>query len=334
MLTSWLQKVCPFPLAKLEEIPGDASFRRYFRLENEQSSYIVMDASLQLDCCESFVAIAAALAQLGIAVPHILAEDLQQGYLLITDLGNRVYLKELCPDNADALYKQALHTLALLQTCREVPHWTLPNFDGPFMQQELAEFNRWFLEGYLKKSLSQGEHSLLKQVFTQLIEKAVQQPQVFIHRDYHSANLMVLPHPTQGIETGVLDFQDACRGPITYDLVSLLRDCYIDWPDEQVYGWVAYYYQYLRARGQLATVTFESFKQWFDWMGIQRHLKASFIFARKFLRDHTHRYLQHLPRTLGYVLAVSQRYPELADFHAYISEIVTLLTPGSVTCVP
>lgn len=315
-LQQWLQQVCAFPLGTLDEIPGDASFRRYYRLKNGQQSYMVMDASLQMDCCEPYVAIAKALRAMGVMVPEIMAHDLKQGYMLISDFGDRLYLKELQADNADSLYKKAMDSLSLLQTCRTVKGWSLPAFDQHFMQRELDKCELWFLNRYMTSTAGQDK-KMLQQAFTRLTETASQQEQVFTHRDYHSANLMIIPHAGPGI----LDFQDACTGPVTYDLVSLLRDCYIDWPDEQVYRWVSYYYDRLRDQQQLATVSLDQFKQWFDWMGMQRHLKASFIFARKYLRDNTTRYLQYLPRTLNYVVTASERYPEFQDFHAYMREL-------------
>lgn len=317
ILTQWLQENCSFPIDALQEIPGDASFRRYFRLQSGAQSYMVMDASQQRDCFEPFLAIAKALLTLGVSVPEILAQDLAQGFMLISDFGDRQYLNTLNPSNADALYKTALDSLVLLQACPEVPGWTLPAFNERFMQTELREFKHWFLEGYLNRSFSTQEQNLLKSTFNQLCESAEEQTQVFIHRDYHSANLMLLP--TQGV--GILDFQDACTGPITYDLVSLLRDCYIDWPEEKVRQWVAYYYDRLRENQLLKTVSCDQFTRWFDLMGLQRHMKALFIFARKYLRDQTPRYLKYLPRTLNYLVKISERYPELQAFHSFAGNL-------------
>lgn len=312
-LTQWLQQSCTFPIDALREIPGDASFRRYFRLYSGTQSYMVMDASQQRDCFEPYVAIAKALCSLGVTVPQIMAQDLGRGFMLISDFGDTQYLTELQTHNADGLYKTAMDSLALIQACRKVDDWSLPAFDQTFMQRELGEFNSWFLEKYLKLSFSVQDREMLQSTFSQLSAAANQQTQVFIHRDYHSANLMVLPDK----KVGVLDFQDACIGPVTYDLVSLLRDCYIDWPDEQVQSWVAYYYSSLCERHVLQAVSFDQFLQWFDWMGMQRHMKALFIFARKYLRDHTTRYLKFMPRTLNYIVKVSARYPELGAFHIY-----------------
>lgn len=317
ILTEWLQENCSFPIDTLQEIPGDASFRRYFRLQSGSQSYMVMDASKQRDCFEPYLAIARALLALGVKVPEIMAQDLARGFMLISDFGDSQYLNTLSHANADTLYKTALDSLTLVQSCREVPGWALPAFDARFMQNELSEFKHWFLERYLNLSLSTKEEGLLQTTFSQLCQSAEQQTQVFIHRDYHSANLMVLP----GKSVGILDFQDACIGPITYDVVSLLRDCYIDWPDEKVQEWLGYYYAHLREHELLQTVSFDQFTQWFDLMGLQRHMKALFIFARKYLRDSTSRYLQYLPRTLNYVVKISERYPQLQNFHAFARDL-------------
>jgi len=307
-LEKWLEQVCPFPLNALHPMQGDASFRRYFRLMSGENSYVVMDASAERDCIMPYATIAAALQETGVLVPEIIAKDSEKGFMLISDLGNRLYLNELSTDNADRLYKMALDALSQFQTSQKV----LPAFDQAFMQRELDEFNHWFLESYLKLSFNASEKKILQETFTLLTTSAAQQTQVFMHRDYHSGNLMVLPN-----SIGILDFQDACRGPITYDLVSLLRDCYIAWPDEKVRSWVWYFYE-----KQNPHVSFDEFLQWFDWMGMQRHMKALFIFARKYLRDGTPRYLTHIPRVLNYMVNVSGRYPEFQLFYGFLQEVI------------
>lgn len=313
-IKQWLQQVCTFSIENLIEIPGDASFRRYYRLQHDTQSLIVMDASQQRDCFEPFVVLASALLAHGVKVPKILAMNQAEGFMLISDFGSHICLNELRPENADRLYKTAMDTLMVMQSCRPTEAWPIPSFDQAFMQRELDEFNLWFLERYLKCALDSG---LLQNVFTVLTQSASQQPQVFIHRDYHSANLMILP----GQQLGVLDFQDACYGPITYDLVSLLRDCYISWPLEQVRQWVFYYYEELQEQQQLGNVTFTEFMKWFDWMGMQRHMKAIFIFARKFIRDNTPRYLQYIPNTLNYLITVSAQYAEFHDLNCELNKL-------------
>ena len=329
-LQEWLQKVCPLPLIRLQPMTGDASFRRYYRVSHQQQSYVVMDASLEKNGTRPFVAIAQALLARGIAVPEIIAADFEQGFLLISDLGQHLYLNELNVDNADALYKTALDSLAQIQACPDVAGWSLPNFDQSFMQRELNEFNRWVINDYLALNPSLSEQEMLADSFIKLITKGSQQPQVFMHRDYHSANLMILPQ--QGV--GVLDFQDACRGPLTYDVVSLLRDCYIDWPQEQVMAWLAYYHRQLGEFPVFKDLDFAELTTWFDWMGVQRHLKASFIFARKYLRDHTLNYLKYLPRTFNYAATITGNYPELQALHEYLNEkVLPLLEKRGAECV-
>ena len=317
-LQQWLQQVYPLPGQTLTEMQGDASFRRYYRLQHENKSYVVMDASREPSSCQPFVAISRALYPRGLIVPEIIAHDLSKGYLLISDLGDRLYLNELRTDNANELYKNALNALSQLQSCMDIQDWNLPAFDQQFMQRELNEFNTWVINRYLKLTPSDHDKNILQDAFTKIISNACQQPQVFMHRDYHSANLMVLPEQ----KVGILDFQDACIGPLSYDLVSLLRDCYIDWPDSQVQNWVNYYHEKLREQRLFLHVSADEFMQWFDWMGIQRHLKASFIFARKFLRDFTPRYLHYIPRTFNYVAHVSAQYPELKELHHYVTQVM------------
>ncbi|HVY53973.1 MAG TPA: phosphotransferase [Gammaproteobacteria bacterium] len=316
-LKTWLQQVCTFSIDSLEEIPGDASFRRYFRLKSDQQTFIVMDASQQRDCFEPFAAITKALLGLGVTTPKVLALDEEKAYMLISDFGSRICLNELNSSNADLLYKNALDVLAVMQACQEISDWHIPRFDQGFMQRELDEFKLWFLERYLQRTLSYEEQQMLAETCHLLTSAAASQPQVFIHRDYHSANLMVLDDS----QIGVLDFQDACFGPVTYDLVSLLRDCYIDWPDEKVKQWVFYYYEKLQEQRQLGNTTFTEFMKWFDWMGMQRHMKALFIFVRKYLRDNTDRYLKHLPRTFNYLKNQSSRYPEFQAFYCFLESL-------------
>lgn len=291
---------------QITPLQGDASFRRYFRIQHNDTSYIAMDAPPELEDIKPFIHVACEFRQLDIQVPHIFAENLEQGFLLLTDFGDRLYSKALHPDNAELLYTSALETLVRIQTCQVA----FPLFDAAFMQKELNNFQHWFLDRYLNVQLPN-----LQKVFDFLIHSAITQPQVCVHRDYHSRNLICLADN----QVGVLDFQDAVWGPITYDVVSLLRDCYISWPRHQVEQWV----ENFRKIAGLNTVSPEEFLRWFDLMGIQRHLKALFIFARKYIRDNSHHYIPDIPRTLQYVLDVSEGYPELHDFRqALLDKVV------------
>jgi hypothetical protein len=325
-LEHWLHAEAGYPGAALQALPGDASFRRYFRVTTAMATYIAMDAPPAQESCHSFVAVANALRGLSLDAPEIIAGDPALGFLLLTDYGDATYLKTLDAQNADRLYYRALEALATLQSCREVNGLTIPPFTHAFMLQEWAWHKEWFLGKLLGLPMTDQEQ-LLDQCFARIAAAAAAQPQVFMHRDYHSANLMVLP---EGV--GILDFQDAFIGPVTYDLVSLLRDCYIDWPDEQVQRWVRAYLTMLNARGELLEVDEATFLRWFDWMGLERHLKALFTFARKHVRDQQPRYLNHIPRTLNYVLAVSGRYPELAPLHDYMQAIVQPAVTRVLAC--
>lgn len=321
-LSQWLRAQVG-PSLRVEPMPGDASFRRYFRIQSDNGTFVAMDSPPPQENCRPFIAIAQALRALSLQAPEIIANDSQQGFLLLTDFGDLTYLKALRPDNAETLYDTALDALTTIQACRDVAGQTIPPFTAEWMWQEWAWHKEWFLD----KLLGVAPTPALDACYALIVASAVNQPQVFMHRDYHSANLMVIP---KGV--GILDFQDAFIGPITYDLVSLLRDCYIDWPEAKVNQWALLYLHKLQARQQWTDVTDETFLRWFDWMGLERHLKALFTFARKHVRDHQPGYLKHIPRTLNYVLSVSERYPELAPLHAYMLNTVQPLIMRMPPC--
>lgn len=300
-LERWLSDSCRLDSYRLTPLAGDASFRRYFRVQLETISYIAMDASSERASCLPFVSIASALGERGILVPEVYFFDEENGFLLLMDFGDDLLLKKLTENNAEKYYSQALDSLALMQACREIKNWTLPFFTADFMVQELNLFKEWFLQKHLELNLSSHSEKDLENCFRFLAESAAAQPQVFMYRDFHSANVMVLPDE----RLGFLDFQDAFIGPVTYDLVSLLRDCYIAWP-EKIITKLA-----LEFRERLALkVSAEEFLRWFDLMGLQRHLKALLTFSRKYHRDGNSNYLQHVPRTLNYILTVGERYSE------------------------
>lgn len=315
-LEHWLCASRGWSSVSLQPMVGDASFRRYFRLYTPSGSFVVMDAPPQENTA-AFVAIAKALRAMTLQTPEILEANLEQGFLLLTDFGDLTYLKALTDQNADKLYQAALSTLAHLQECREVPAHSLPVFNNDFMLQEWAWHKEWFLDKLLGLAPIAHEKAL-DHCFQLLVESAVNQPQVFMHRDYHSANLMVLPDH----QVGLLDFQDAFIGPVTYDVVSLLRDCYITWPQERVQQWALSFLQKRQALGAMLDVEQQEFLRWFDLMGLERHLKALMTFARKHVRDHHSHYLTYIPATLNYVLTVSQRYPELSALHHYFQATV------------
>ena len=309
LLRDWLEVVLPATRARLAPASSDASFRRYFRVWGDDGeTRIVMDAPPEQEDCRPFVAIAQALRDLGLNAPEVLAGDLDQGLLLLTDFGSRPYLAELDDRSVPGLYGDALEALARLQLGGDPGSPLLPPYDSALLHREMDLFRSWFLGQLLGLELREEEHQTLDHAFARLADNALEQPRVWVHRDYHSRNLMV----TAPDNPGVLDFQDAVVGAVTYDLVSLLRDCYIAWPREQVEGWALDHRARLRAGGMTGLDDAAQFLRWFDLMGVQRHLKAIGIFARLNLRDGKPGYLRDIPRTLGYVLDATARYPELA----------------------
>lgn len=314
-LVNWLASASPHPITDLRPMVGDASFRRYFRLWTDQGSYVVMDAPPGKEDVLRFMTIAQALQTRGLKAPHIFAHHVQEGFLILSDFGDVTYLKALESHDPDLLYQNALNALSILQQQETGAQLGLPRFTNELMQTEWAWHKEWFLSGLLGIA---EVNPALQGAYDLLVEAALLQPQVFMYRDFHAGNLMLLPNN----EVGLLDFQDAFIGPVTYDLASLLRDCYIDWPKQQVIQWALYYYEKLFQQGALQTVSETQFIQWFDWMGIQRHLKALMTFSRKALRDHSPQYLAFVPRTLNYIVSVSQQYDELASLTQFYNNEV------------
>ena len=309
LLREWLDEVLPTKPGRITPASSDASFRRYFRVWYNGQTRVVMDAPPDKEDCRPFVAIAQAMRGLGLNTPEVLAGDLDQGLLLLTDLGSRQYLPELDTHSAPGLYGDALEALARLQAGGDPATPLLPPYDSALLHREMELFREWFLGRLLGLEWTAEEQQILDQTFALLAANALEQPRVWVHRDYHSRNLMI----TDPDNPGVLDFQDAVIGAITYDLVSLLRDCYVAWPREQVESWALDYRVRLRALGMRGLDDADQFLRWFDLMGVQRHLKATGIFARLHLRDGKPGYLHDIPRTLGYVLEVAGHYAELVD---------------------
>ncbi|MFZ4790168.1 MAG: aminoglycoside phosphotransferase family protein [Candidatus Competibacteraceae bacterium] len=308
LVLEWMNAALPVPLIRIAPASSDASFRRYFRVWYGDQTRIVMDAPPEKEDCRPFVAMAEALRGLGLNAPEVLDGDLDRGLLLLTDLGSRQYLAELNERSVAGLYDDALTALARLQTGGDPGSPLLPPYDSALLHREMELFRDWFLGRLLGLELSATEQRTLDQAFAALAGNALEQPLVWVHRDYHSRNLMI----TAPDNPGVLDFQDAVAGAVTYDLVSLLRDCYIAWPRPQVEAWALDHRARLQALGMTGLDDAGQFLRWFDLMGVQRHLKAVGIFARLNLRDGKPGYLLDIPRTLGYVLEVASRYPELA----------------------
>ncbi|WP_421866399.1 aminoglycoside phosphotransferase family protein [Motiliproteus sp.] len=303
---------------QLQAVSGDASFRRYFRVHSHNLSWIAVDAPPQKEDSAPFVAIARAWETLDIHVPQVHLADLSQGFMLLSDLGDTLYLDRLTPDSADPLYRQALVTLTHIQQCRSIQGEPFPPYNRALLQREMDLFSDWFLGQLLELKLTSYEQKLLGQVYERLIVSALEQPQVCVHRDYHSRNLMVIDAQAPG----VIDFQDAVWGPITYDLVSLLRDCYIDWPEHRVTSWALDYAELAAEAGLMDSVSEQRFLGWFDRMGMQRHLKAIGIFARLNLRDSKPGYLGDIPRTLDYLRRVAASHTELAEFGRWLDQRV------------
>ncbi|HET8705231.1 MAG TPA: phosphotransferase, partial [Pseudomonadales bacterium] len=278
-LTRWVGTQQPLlPGKELESVSGDASFRRYFRAYTEHGSFIAVDAPPAKEDSQPFLAIAQAWAHKGLPVPKIIAYSLEQGFMLLSDFGNQLLLPLLKSEQiAEHWYHQALHTLLKIADATQIPGWPLPPYDDWRLRGEMELFPTWFMEKYLQWEWQPGERALLERAFDGLIESALEQPQVCVHRDYHSRNLMALDMKHHTL--GVLDFQDAVLGPVTYDVVSLLRDCYIAWPREKTEYWALHYAKQFRARHHLS-FSDAQFIKWFDWMGAQRHLKCCGIFAR------------------------------------------------------
>jgi len=324
-LLEWVEKVLGRGDYSLEPTSGDASFRRYWRLCRGGHSLVVMDAPPVAEDIERFVRIAGRLRALGLNTPEVYAEEPRQGLLLLSDLGAKPYLDALDNENADRLYGDALAALTAIQACASTQG--LPLYDGPFLRREMELFREWLLHGHLGLALSGEDNEALDRSFDFLLESALEQPRVFVHRDYHSRNLMVTQPPSPGI----LDFQDAVAGPVTYDPVSLLRDCYISWPRKRVEDWARGYAALAVQSGILRKGDERRFVPWFDLMGVQRHLKASGIFARLNIRDGKPGYLADIPRTLTYVLDVAPAYPDLEALAELIRERVL---PGLRTQKP
>lgn len=314
-LEHWLAATLGGPV-RLRPASTDASFRRYWRLDHGDDTLIAMDAPPPVEDTGRFARLARRLRAIGLNTPAVLAEDHERGFLLLGDLGTRPYLDELDDRGADALYRDAIAALLTMQTAG--PLDGLPAYDAAFLRREVGLFQEWLVDGLLRLDPCDDERALLDAAGRTLIDTALEQPVVFVHRDYHSRNLMVC----DGANPGILDFQDAVAGPVSYDLVSLLKDCYIDWPRARVLGWVGGWLDQAAAAGLLTPAQQADFPRWFDLMGAQRHLKAAGIFARLSLRDGKHGYLGDLPRTLGYVVEVGALYPQLADLGAFIRERV------------
>ncbi len=316
-ILQWLSDDLHLTITRFQPASSDASFRRYYRIEHERQSYIVMDAPPEKEDTAPFIKVAQLFQQAHINVPNIVQQNTWQGFLLLEDFGSTCYLDRLNDNNATPLYTDALNSLLQLQSHIKPQDCNLPPYNAALLQTELQLFSDWFLSRQCQYTLNGRELQMLDSSYQLLIESALQQAQVCVHRDYHSRNLMYVPHNNPGI----IDFQDAVIGPITYDAVSLLRDCYIRWPDTLIEQQRAAYYQQLKQAG-LIHCAYPQFCRDFDLMGIQRHLKAIGIFSRLNIRDGKPAYLKDIPRTLHYVIQISRQYPELQALHQFLNECI------------
>jgi aminoglycoside/choline kinase family phosphotransferase len=307
-LTRWVVEDLGFAGSRIEPASADASFRRYFRVTRGTDTCIVMDAPPDKEDVAPFVRVARMLVGLGLNVPILLARDEARGFLLLSDLGSRQYLDALAAGrDVERLYADALAALVTLQTRGGAAAGTLAPYDAALLPE-------WFLGRHLGMTVGAPERAVLERLFAVLIRSAEAQPAVFVHRDYHSRNLLI----TADHNPGILDFQDAVAGPVTYDAVSLLKDCYITWPPERVRAWLLDYRGNLIRAGFPLTGTANDFVRWFDLMGLQRHVKVLGIFARLFYRDGKPGYLKDLPRVLDYTRAAAAAYPETAEFAEFV----------------
>ena len=310
-LRSWLKGLEPswqLDLPTLAPASADASFRRYFRIASKNPDFpslIVMDAPPQHEPLDAFIEVDLLLENAGLNVPKILEQNVAEGFLLLNDLGTKTYLAELNSESANYLYKDATQALIQMQLASKSD--MLPNYDEALLKRELDLFPEWYLGKHLHIELSKLQNLQLKQAFELIIQNNLAQAKVYVHRDYHSRNLMM----TEKNNPGVIDFQDAVYGPITYDASSLWRDAYISWPEERVIDWVIKFWEEGRQVGLPMPNDFGQFYRDFEWMGLQRHLKILGIFARLFHRDGKDGYLKDIPLVLEYAIATANRYIEL-----------------------
>lgn len=312
MLKKWLVGLTGFDfnLETLQAASSDASFRRYFRVEaaDGQKTYVVMDAPPEKEDVRPFVQVADLLRRGGSNAPEVLAENSEEGFLLLQDFGNTTMLQGLNaqPEAKDAFYMQALQDLVHLQSSTSTA--ALPVYGADKLLQEMNLFDEWYVGRHFGAEMTDQERNWLDSIKGMLIQSALAEPQVFVHRDYHSRNLMLTSEPGAAPQFGILDFQDAVKGPLSYDLVSILRDAYIEWPETQTLDWTVRYWEAARKAGLPICEDPGEFYRQFDFMGLQRHLKILGIFARLNYRDGKAQYLNDLPMVLRYVRLVAGRY--------------------------
>ncbi|HTY94895.1 MAG TPA: phosphotransferase [Steroidobacteraceae bacterium] len=325
LVTDWVTRELKLSPRRIEPASSDASFRRYFRVFHEGGTHIVMDAPPGREDVRPYLNITVMLETAGVHVPRVFEWDAERGLLLLEDLGTRPYLPALRGGEAvDSLYRDALQALADIQVRGRESAFELPAYDRPVLVREMALMPEWFCARHLRLELTRAQGEMLTAAFEFLVAEALAQPQVFVHRDYHSRNLMI----TRERNPGIIDFQDALRGPVGYDLVSLLKDCYIGWPRPRVEAWVREYRLMMHKRGALSAGDNDvQMLRWFDVIGIQRHLKVLGIFARLWYRDGKAGYLDDLPLTLQYAIDACARFPQLSALREFLSRTAAPALP-------
>lgn len=334
-LTEWLSKLYPNETFSIAPASADASFRRYFRATFANRELIVMDAPPQHEDCKPFLHVAKLFEAAGTHVPHVYAQDLTQGFLLLSDLGNTTYLQALAANNARQLYGAATDALIKIQLASK--EHELPPYDEALLRRELNLFPEWYIAKHLGMTLNTKQQAKLEEVFARILANNLAQPRVYVHRDYHSRNLMhiapPLPNPpTQAGEganeesnflssPGILDFQDAVYGPITYDLASLFKDAYIKWEEEEIMDWLIRYWEKARKAGLPVREDFGEFYRDYEMMGVQRHIKVLGIFARLYHRDGKDGYLKDMPLVMDYLRRACARYIDLKPLLNLLDEL-------------
>ncbi|MFN0313856.1 MAG: aminoglycoside phosphotransferase family protein [Burkholderiales bacterium] len=314
LLETWLhERLGPADL-RIEPASADASFRRYFRVFVNGQTLIAMDAPPPQEDCRPFVHVAKLFQDAGVHVPRIVEQDLAAGFLLLSDLGHQTYLERLSPENAGELYGGAIDALIRIQQSSRTGE--LPAYDRALLHREVMLFPGWYVQRHLNTALTPHQRSQLEAVFDSVLARNLNEGKVYVHRDYHSRNLMIsTPNP------GILDFQDAVHGPISYDLVSLLKDAYIQWEEERVLDWTVRYWEQARKACLPVPSDFGEFYKDFEWMGVQRHLKVLGIFARLWHRDGKDGYLKDLPLVMAYLRKACERYAELRPMLRLLDEL-------------
>jgi aminoglycoside/choline kinase family phosphotransferase len=309
-LNEWLSEVLKNTPYEIEPASADASFRRYFRVSFNEATYIAMDAPPPQEDCTPFVHAAEVLSQAGLNVPKIIAQDISNGFLLLSDLGNTTFLNALQSHNglevAADLYRDACQALIKMQLASKPG--VFPEYNEALLMREMALFPEWYVDKHLQVTMTDVQQETMRKTFNLLNANILAQAKVYVHRDYHSRNLMV---QNDSDDLGILDFQDAVYGPITYDLVSLLKDAYISWDEDQILDWAVRYWQSARKAGLPVPEDVADFYRDFEWMGAQRHIKVLGIFARLYHRDGKDGYLKDMPLVMDYLRRVCDRYIEL-----------------------